>query len=228
MLLVASGIATVLKIDNSRGIALGTLSAQKSVFLLRIYVVYIGFLGLEVESYRVGFILVLSHGEHRLVLHPILDRRIAGSCGVDKTAVKTHIDLVTGQVHVLIFHIRRPEKVCRLRAGIINQRVIGRIFYGSFDAPRPLAVERIEPDRIVHHLVVTVDGPLKGIHLRRVYNHISKRVAPLHTVDRRGIGLCRLLFAFEKGGMRACHHQYDDRHQQHYDSLSSHLVYKGK
>ena len=102
--IVAGGIATMLEEHLAIGTTLGDPTRQESVVLLGIDLSDKTFLRLEVKGHRVTLVFVATHLEHR-GSHKLLGG-VHLTCGVHEVTVETHVDLLTLQVHVLVFHLR--------------------------------------------------------------------------------------------------------------------------
>ena len=179
---VAGGIGTVLQVDFTRSRALGELTVQEAVFLLGVNIADEALLCLEVEGDGIVLVGVLSHLEHRRACQLVvgigdfLGSLFLGfllqchrTSGMHLTRVQTHIDLLTLQVHVLVFHVRRAIEIGHVGAGKIDDRVLGGVFHWRVDAVLALAVHRVEADGVVDGFVVPVDGQLQRVHLRCVH-----------------------------------------------------------
>ena len=118
---VASGIAAMLQVDDTRGVSLRFLSRQEAVLLCGVYIVDERFLGFEVESDGVGVISVLPHFEDGLSFDAVLFGGVCRSRGEDSAAglVKSHF--VTRQVHVLVLHVGFAIKKSLPVDGVIYQ-----------------------------------------------------------------------------------------------------------
>ena len=112
MWLVAGGIASVLHIDDSGGVALGYLATHESIVLSGINLAYKSLLGLEVISHRVALVLVGAHLEHWGTLDGVAVVLVTECLGgvldagrTDKAAVKAYVDFFTLEVHVLVIDV---------------------------------------------------------------------------------------------------------------------------
>ena len=141
---VASGVASVSQIDLSIVVALRLLTGQEAVLLLGIYVFDEAFLGLEVKRHRVGVVGVLPHDKDRLTLDTVLCRGVFGTGSMYKTAVKTQLDLVALQVHILVLHLSRTVEMGGIGGGHIDQRVVGLIVDGGVNAVFLLSVDGVK------------------------------------------------------------------------------------
>ena len=160
MICIAGCITSFLQIEHTSGIALGVFTKQESVFLLCIDVLDKTFLRLDIERDGIVLISVRPHLEHRLT-YQFGHRRISiGRCGMHQITVKTHVDLVTLEIHDLILHVGFTKKMSGLRSGIIDQRILGRIMDWGLNGVLPHLVQTVSTDRVIHSLIVTVDGQL--------------------------------------------------------------------
>ena len=225
MVLVASCVPSMLKIDIPIVVSLGELTPQVSIFLLCVHVLDQSFLRLEVESHRIALVLLLSHLEDRSPRDSFLFRCVTLSCGMDQTAVKTHVDFLTRQVHVFILHVRLPIKMGGLGEGIVHQRVIGGVVDRGINAIFLLTVGRVQGDRVVDQLVATVDGQLDGIHL----GGIRSSKPQIHLIGRSILHSCRiflicprLLMPLEDRQAHVRHHINEGKQKEYYERFSSH------
>ena len=101
--IVACGVTSVLEEHLTISTTFGVFTGQETVFLLGIDIGDEAFLGLEIKHHLCLLILVATHLEDR-GSHHLLSRGIHLSRGTDQIAVKTHADILTGKVHVLVFH----------------------------------------------------------------------------------------------------------------------------
>ena len=165
---VASGVAAVSQVDLAIVVALRLLTGQEAILLLGINVFDEAFLGFEVKRHRVGVVGVLPHGEDWLTLDAVLGRGVFRAGGMNQTAVKTQLDLVALQVHILVLHLSRTVEMGSIGGGHIHQRVVGLIVDGCVDAVFLLTVDGVEAQRVVYRLVVVIDSELQRVHARGV------------------------------------------------------------
>ena len=83
---------------------LGEFTGKEAFLLLCIDARDKTLLRLEVEGHRITLILVATHLEHRSAFQ-FMGRRIHLTRSMYKIAVQNHVDLLTGQIHVLVFHL---------------------------------------------------------------------------------------------------------------------------
>ena len=162
MRLVAGGVAGMLHIDGSIGIALRHLARHVAVLLLGIDIVDESLLGLEVEGDGIILVGVASHLEDRgTELHA---EAVETARGMHQTAVETHVDLVALQIHVFIRHVGVAKEIGNARPCLIHQRVAGRIADGGINAILALAVHAVQGKGVVDGFVMMVDSQLEGVH----------------------------------------------------------------
>ena len=172
MRVVAGGVASVLDIHLSFRAALRQLAGQETFVLLGIDIGDKSFLSLEVERHRSRLILIAAHFEHRRADGLALDG-VVTSLSVHEVAVETHEDLLAGQIHVLVFHLRRAIQTCLRDGCVIGQRVVGGVFHGRVDTTLTATVDAVEGEGVVNGLVVLIDRQLQGVHRRRVTLHLG-------------------------------------------------------
>ena len=168
---VASGVAAVLQEELTRGAALRQFGGQITVLLLRIDLRDKTFLGLEVESHRVTLVLVATHLEYGSA--KFMAQGVERACGMNQRRVEHHEDAVALEVHILILYMRFAIQKGSARAGLVGQRVIGRVLYGSVDAVLALAVQTVERQRVINQLVVLVDSQFQRVHCGGVALHFG-------------------------------------------------------
>ena len=128
MRIVASGVTTVLQEHLAISTALRQFAGKEAFFLLRIYARNQTFLGLEVKGHGIALVLIVTHLENGGTFESV-GCRIETTCGMYQTAVKTHINLVALQVHILILHLRVAIQMCQTRSCLVCKRVLSRILY---------------------------------------------------------------------------------------------------
>ena len=163
MRVVASGIASVLEEHLSVSASLRDLTGQKAVLLLGIDAGDQSFLGLEVEGHRVALILVASHLEDRRT-RQVMGRGVHLTRSMHHIAVQAHEDILAGQVHILVLHLRITIEIGARTDGIIGQRVVGRILHRRVDTVLTAAIHAVTGQGVVHHLIIFIDGQLNRVH----------------------------------------------------------------
>ena len=103
-----------------------------------------------------------------------------------KTAVKTQLDLVALQVHILVLHLSRTVEMGGIGGCHIHQRVVGLIGHGGVDAVFLLTVDGVEAQRVVYRLIVVIDSELQRVHVRGV----GSGIICLQSFDTGGVRLC--------------------------------------
>ena len=166
--IIAGGISAMLQIDDTRGISLRLHTREESILLLGIYIINKCLLALEIELDGIGVVGIAAHLEDRFTLHATLLRRVGCTARPDVALVQIHRDAVGGEIHVLVLHVRVAIEMRHLAVGIIHQRVVGLVIDRCVDAARLLSIDTIEPDAVIHHLIVFPYSLLQGIHLRGI------------------------------------------------------------
>ena len=215
MVSIAGRITSFLQIEHTSEVAFGMLTEQVSVFLFRIDILDKTFLRLDIERDGIVLVGVLSHLEHRLTYQFRHCGIRIGRSGIHQVTIKTHIDLVALEIHNLILHVGFTKKMSRLRCGIIDQRVLGRVFHWSLNGVLPHLVQTISTDRIIHRLVVPIDSQLQGIHSEGIRN-ITDGITVLR--NRETIGPMVTAETISP----VCHHSYDDEQEKNYQCLIPH------
>ncbi len=103
MIFVAGGITTVLQINLTIGSTLSQLGSHIAIILLGIYIADESLFGLEIKSYSVVLISVTTHLEYWCT--EFLTERVERTCSMYQTGIELHEDLITLQIHILIFHM---------------------------------------------------------------------------------------------------------------------------
>ena len=160
-------IAAVLEVQLTIAAALGQLAGEVTVLLLGVNLGNDAFLRLEVEGHRVVLVSVATHLEHGSALQSAGGRITSTRC-VDEATVEHHEDLLALQVHVLVFYVGIAVEIGTARCCLIGQRVVGCILDRRVDAILAHAVHAVEGERVVNHLIIIIDGQLKGVHRRGV------------------------------------------------------------
>ena len=140
--IVTSGIAAMFEEHLTISTTFGVLTGQETVFLLGVDIGDEAFLGLEVEHHLSLLILIATHLKHRRS-HHLMRRGVHFSRGIDQVAVEAHADILTGKVHVLVFHLRTTKKEGARRASLIDKGVVGRILHGGVDTVLTTFVDTI-------------------------------------------------------------------------------------
>ena len=109
MRIIAGGITSMLKVHLTLRTTFRVLTSEETVFLLGIDIGDKALLGLEVERHLGLFILVATHLKHRGSYH-LMAHGIHLTRSIDQIAVETHADILAGQVHILVFHLRTTKK----------------------------------------------------------------------------------------------------------------------
>ena len=109
---IAGGVASVLQIHITLGIALRYLTMQESVLLLCIDMLDKTFLRLEVEGHRVVLVGITAQLENGSSVKHMVHRVFQDTRCMHQTTVKTHVDAFALQVHVLVFHSRLSIQEC--------------------------------------------------------------------------------------------------------------------
>ena len=128
MRIVTGSIATVLQEHLTIGTTLRQLTGQVTVFLLGVYIGNQAFLCLEVESHLRVLVGIATHLEYRST-HHLMGGRVHLALCMHKVAVETHKDFLTGQIHILVLHLRVTIEVSQCFSCVIGQRVVGRILH---------------------------------------------------------------------------------------------------
>ena len=199
------------------GTSLGDLTRQETFVLLGIDLGDKSFLRLEVEGHRVTLVFVVTHLEDRGT-HELLGG-VDLTCGMHKVTVETHVDLLTLEVHVLVFHLRLSIEMGQSRGGLVGQRVVGGIFHGRIDTVLTTAVDTVECQRVVDGLVMLIDSEFNGVHRRRVTLDLDRGFGKCF----RNNSICRdaVIILLGPTGFRnkrhrhLCHHQKDDKQHQY-------------
>ena len=128
MRIVTGGIAAMLEEHLAVGTTLGDLTGKETLILLGIDRCDQTLLRLEVKGHRITLVLIVPHLEDRCAgqLHRGAVHR---SCGMHQVAVETHGDLVTLQVHILVFHLRGAIEISHLDRCVIGQGVVSGILH---------------------------------------------------------------------------------------------------
>ena len=213
---VTGGIASVLQEHVTVAASLGDLTGQVTVVLLGIDTRDKTFLRLEVEGHRVALIRVGTHLEDGRSRQFVL-RGVHHTRGMHEVTVETQVDLLAGEVHVLVFHLRVTIEVRQTRRGTIGQRVVGRIFHRRIDTVLAALVDTVLCQRVVDGLVMLIDSQLDGVHRRGVALQLDCslrawcqecvcRQGISHVVPARSLGVERKRYL--------CHHQHDGKQHQ--------------
>ena len=163
MFLITSRIAAMRQIKSTRAVALGTLTAKESVFLLCIDIADQAHLRLEVESHRIVLVSVRTHFKDRCAFQ--FSRGICYTRGMHDATVKTHIDLLTRQIHIGILHLGITVEMGCLGGRIIHERILRLISYRGIDTTSLCPEDAVCLDRVVNGLVVFIDSQLQRVHL---------------------------------------------------------------
>ena len=176
MLLVARGITAVSQINVSRLRTLRYFASKKAIFLFGISILHDTLFRLEVEGDGVGVISVRAHGKDRPSFDTTLLGTVRRSCGMNERRVKIHPDLVTLQVHVLVFDLCITEEFGIFGHRVVDERVVGRVSHRRIYSFPSRPVDRIGPDRVINGFVMMIDGKLERVHGER----IDRRIVLLH------------------------------------------------
>ena len=161
--IVARRVASVLEIDGARGVALADLTSHKSVILSGIDATDETLLRLEVVGHRVALILRVAQREDGASLDAVLRRAVLGARGAHQGTVEVHIDLVGGELHVLIIDLRITEEACRTAYGVIDNGVFGGELHGGVNALATGFHDAVGTERIVDMLVEGPDGSFETV-----------------------------------------------------------------
>ena len=166
--IVARRVASVLEIDGARGVALADLASHKAVILSGIDATNETLLRLEVVGHRVALILRVAQREDGAALNAVLRRAVLGARGAHQGTVEVHIDLVGGELHVLIIDLRITEEACGTAYGVIDNGVFGGELHGGVNALATGLHDAVGTERIVDMLVEGPDGSFETVQDQRV------------------------------------------------------------
>ena len=173
------------------------------------------FLCLEVEGHRVALILIATHLEDWRS-HQLMGGRVHLTRGMHEVTVKTHVDLLTLEVHVLVLHVRLTIEVCQTRGGIIGQRVVGHIFHRRVDTILTTAVDAVLGQRVVHGLIMLIDSQFDGVHRRGVALDLGGSISSDEGIHDHRFGHNTIVCLHSPHGFGDKLHRYF-RHHKKYD-----------